>query len=364
MLKKLRELVEKDPGLKAREIARRLECTTTRVNQTLYASGGIFRSSDDHRWFIQTPRDVRIEFPADRWLEAHDFENSLSGALSPWSPHCESVTFVLPRGCRPMLEALVRLLALCNQLHQHGKGVVLDLSESEDTRTYFDRIGFYDHLPPEIRVLPNRPVEARAQVFRGNSKNLVELLEIDPVSRNDDIPDLLRKKFVSFAGEDYSTAATTILGELYDNVLMHSKATLSGFAGLQTYERTKHVQTVICDHGLGIIGTLSPIIATKYPQLAKKIAASSYPPDVALLIQVFSNGQITQLGHGHGLGLKRSGDFGLQHRARISIRQRDFELRISHSVGGTTFAHTQGLRRLDGTHICFDFFLTKSALSD
>ena len=241
---------------------------------------------------------------------------------------------------------------------------MLDLSESEGTRTYLDRIAFYEHLSPEINVVPNRPVEARAQVYRGNSKNLVELLAVDPINRNDDIPDLLREKFVSFAGVGYSTAATTILGELYDNVLMHSKATLSGFAGLQTYERTRHVQTVICDHGLGIIGTLSPIIATKYPQLAEKIASSSYPPDVALLIEVFSNGQITQLGKGHGLGLKRSGDFGQQHRARISIRQHDFELRISHSIGGTTFAHKQGLRRLDGTHICFDFFLTKSLMSD
>ena len=263
-----------------------------------------------------------------------------------------------------MLEALVRLLALCNQLCQQGKAVVLDLSESEGTRTYLDRIGFYENLSPEIQVLPHRPAEARAQIYRGNSKNMVELLAVDPVSRNDDIPDILRKKFVTFAGEDYSTAATTILGELYDNVLLHSKATLPGFAGLQTYERAKHVQTVICDHGLGIIGTLSPIIATKYPELAEKIASSSYPPNVALLIEVFSNGEITQLGKGHGLGLKRSGDFGQQHRARISIRQSDFELRISHSIGGTTFAHRLGLRRLDGTHICFDFFLTKPMLSD
>lgn len=334
------------------------------MNRTLYASKEIFRSNEEHCWFIQTPSDVRIEFPADKWMGAHDFERSLSDALSPWDPKCECVTFVLPKGCKPMLEALVRLLALCNQLHENGKAVVLDLRDSESTRTYLDRIGFYEHLSRKVHVLPRRPDDGRSQIFRGNSKNLVELLAVDPVNRNDDIPDLLRQKFVEFAGVVYSTAATTILGELYDNVLMHSKATLPGFAGLQTYERTKHVQTVICDHGLGIIGTLSPIIATKYPELAQKIALSSYPPDVALLIEVFSNGEITQLGKGHGLGLKRSGDFGQQHRARISIRQRDFELQISHSIGSTTFAHKQGLRRLDGTHICFDFFLTKPNFSD
>ena len=100
------------------------------------------------------------------------------------------------------------------------------------------------------------------------------------------------------------------------------------------------------------------MIEQRYPKVAQKIAASKDHAGVALLKEVFSSGRISQVdAEGRGLGLRRSRDFAKKFRARISVRQRDFELRIHHSNDQVTFTHDTNLVRIDGTHICFDFML-------
>ena len=62
-----------------------------------------------------------------------------------------------------------------------------------------------------------------------------------------------------------------VLSELLQNVEEHSGAATPGFAGLQFYKKTNHIQTVISDSGLGIVGTLMPVLSQRYPELAMKI---------------------------------------------------------------------------------------------
>lgn len=263
-----------------------------------------------------------------------------------------------------MLEALARLLALCNQLADAGKQVSIDFTNAKPTLNYLNRIGFFDLLRAGIKILPKWPAASAAAVYDGNNEGVVELREIDHIEPNDEIPDLLRKSFVSCAGDQYSVAAFTVLSELFSNVQEHSAATTAGFAALQFYRATNHIQAVISDSGLGIVGTLTPILKDRYPEVAQRIAESSLEPGVALLQEVFSGGRISQVNEsGRGLGLKRSGELANKFNAIISVRQEAFELKIKHVHQEIKFSHTLGLARIAGTHICFDFLLAPPSIS-
>jgi hypothetical protein len=268
------------------------------------------------------------------------------------------VVFVLKDECKMMVEVLARMLALSNQLVGAGKEVTLNFEASKKTLSYLDRLGFFDLLSDRIVVLPRRPKGTRAKAYRGNNDGVIEFRAIDPGDPDEEIPRLLERSFVRCAGASYSVAAFTILSELFGNVVEHSGVTAAGFAGLQFYKRANHIQAVISDSGHGIVGTLAPAVAQRYPAVARRIAASQHPPGVALLREVFSQGGISQVDEqGRGLGLKASGDQAGKFSAKISVRQRDFEFLIRHSPKGVTFAHRADLVRLEGTHICFDFLL-------
>lgn len=361
MLEIVRDFVSQNPGLKARTIASRLDVERSTINALLHANKDTFHQDESSCWSLVPPAELRVEFGVDgkTWLTAKDVEKLLSKAGSPLDSPCQRVVFSLKKGSRMMLDALARLLALSNQLAHAGKTVVLDFTESRSTYTYLDRLGFFDHLNAVIQVLPERrALRGRSQKFRGNNDGVVEFRAINPAQEEGEIPRLLERSFVACTDESYSVAVMTILSELYTNVLEHSGASVPGFAGLQSYKSAHHIQTVISDSGRGIVGTLAPVLSDKYPKVAQKIAASKDHKGIALLKEVFSAGQISQKkAEGQGLGLKQSRVFAKKFRARISVRQRDFELRIHHSNDRVTFTHDTNLVRIEGTHICFDFML-------
>lgn len=360
MLEIVREFVTKNPGSKARTIASRLGFERSPVSALLHAHKDIFLQDECSCWSLVAPVELRVEFgvAGKTWLSVKDVEKLLSKAGSPLDSPCQRVVFSLKEGSRMMLEALARLLALSNQLSHAGKTVVLDFNESRSTATYLDRLGFFDHLNTSIEVLPKEALRGRSKEFRGNNHGVVEFQSINPEHEESEIPQQLERSFVSCAGESYSVAVMTILSELYRNVLEHSDASTPGFAGLQSYKSTNHIQAVISDSGRGIVGTLEPVLEQRYPEVAQKIARSKDHPGVALLKEVFSAGQISQVeAEGRGLGLKRSGEFAKKFHARISVRQSDFELSIHHSNRRVTFTHDINLVRIEGTHICFDFML-------
>lgn len=358
MLAKIQTILDQEPGLKAKEIAAQLGIDKSVINQVLYRHKDVFvQDPEKFTWSLVV---LRVDLGSHCWLSADAFEKALLAAGSPLDATSHRITFVVGDDCKILLEALARLLAICNQLVATGKIVSIDFNKSRSTLTYLNRIGFIDLLQGNVQILPERPRTSAAATYEGNNEGVVELREIDHLHPCDEIPDLLRNSFVHCAGDQYSVAAHTVIAELFGNVNEHSASMSSGFAGLQYYPGAKrrHIQTVISDGGRGIVGTLMPILESKYPNVAKKIAKSPLDRRVALLQEVFSKGGISQVDDtGRGLGLKRSGGYAQKYNAVISVRQETFELKITHEGGVMKFDHNLGLARIAGTHICFDFLL-------
>lgn len=356
MLTHIRAYLEKNPGAKAGDIARYLKVDKSSVNSLLYNNADVFLQGDGYQWFIR-PIDLRIEL-GDEWLTSRQFERKLQLHDSIWNAKDTRVIFGVD-SCKLMLEAQARLLALCNQLSEANKKIALDFKDSSNSSlSFLDRNGFFELLSKDVEVLPERPQTGRAQSYRGNNEGLIELRKIDPTEEDATIIELIHKSFLNFAGKSYDIAAFTILSELYTNVVEHSGTSSHGFAALQFYPGSKKIQVVISDNGKGIVGTLAPLLGSRYPDVAKKIKESSDHQGVALLKEIFIHGSISQKKkNGSGLGLKRSGDLAEKFRATFTVRQSDFELKVYHSPDGVRFAHWLNLARIDGTHICFDFRL-------
>lgn len=355
MLKRISAFLEKSPSTKARAIAAELGLDRGEVNRLLHENTDKFEQDDEYQWSLVAP-SCRIEFPGGGWLTAWNFESALI-ERTPLTSAYREIVFALRDGGRPMLDFIARLLAFCNQLVIAGKTVTLDFGDSSSTLTYLNRVGFFDVLDGSIAVLPERPSGDLAREFQGNNQGVIEFRLIDPKNPDEDIPTLLRNSFVACADKSYSQAAFTILAELFDNVRDHSATGSPGFACLQFYRKAGKIQAVISDNGLGIVGTLAPVVPVKYPEVARAMSSAPHP-GVALLKEVFSKGMLSQKDDdGRGIGLKRSGDFAKKFKARISVRQSDFELRIHHDDGAVDFKHRANLALLQGTHICFEFKL-------
>jgi transcriptional regulator with XRE-family HTH domain len=358
MRSRIQDQLMRNPGQKAREIAARLGTDRSTVNQILHGHKDLF--VQDPKEFTWSLAGLRVDLEGHRWLDSAAFEDAILAAGSPLRSAIRRVTFVVGEECKILLEALARLLAISNQLATSGSVVSIDFSTSRRTLAYLNRIGFIDLLDDRVHILPKRPQRSAAAAYEGNNDGVVELRAIDHLLPDDDIPGLLRNSFVSCAGNQYNVAAHTVISELFRNVTEHSCATSAGFAGLQYYAggKRRHIQTVISDGGRGIVGTLMPILSSKYPRIANEIEASPLDPRVALLQKVFSEGGISQVNEpGRGLGLKGSGEYAQKYNAVVSVRQDTFELKVTHSQGQVQFSHRLGLAQLAGTHICFDFLL-------
>jgi hypothetical protein len=355
MLKRICAILESNPGAKAKMIASQMGVDRADVNRFLYEHKDKFEKDSDHQWYLVS--DVcRIEFGGDGWLTSWHFEKALAG-LSPLKSHHRAVVFVLKDDCKPLLEFLGRFLALCNQLVESGKAVTLDIEHSKATLSYLDRVGFFGLLAPTIAVRPQRPSGDLAKTFNGNNDGVIEFRSIDPAAPNQEIPRLLQKSFVACAGDSYSATAFTVLAELFGNVHEHSGTDSAGFACLQFYRKSRKIQAVISDNGLGIVGTLAPVLGKRYPETSARVAAAPHA-GVALLEEIFSHGKLSQVkADGRGLGLRVSSELAGKFRAKITVRQSDFEFRIHHGPGGVQFTHRLNLAQLNGTHICFEFKL-------
>ncbi|OEZ65344.1 hypothetical protein JAB5_13450 [Janthinobacterium sp. HH103] len=364
MIKAIQEILRKTPKLMAKNLAEKLKSDKTAINKILYANNKLFIVNSKFQWSLVDDKELVIEFQECLWMSAEIFEESISG-LEILDGNNSDIKFVLSKDCKILLEALARLLALCNQLNSLGKKVIIDFNNCKKTVSYFNRIGFFDKLDKEINIQPYRPKSSKAEAYAGNNNNVVELRSIDPINPDRTIPESLKNSFESCAGPNYSQAAFTILSELFGNVQEHSNLQVSGFAGLQNYSgKFPHIQTVISDSGLGIVGTLMPVLGKKYPKLLEKINSSKIDARVALLQEVFSLGGFSKSDDdGRGLGLKVSAGIANKFKAKISVRQETFELKINYVDGEIKFSHSLNLSRILGTHICFDFLLDSSLKS-
>jgi hypothetical protein len=366
MLEKVTALLKRSPGLKAKNIAADIGAEKGDVNAFLYRNRDAFYKDADFNWFLSDPSELRIELTTRGWLTAEEFENALGVGTPPLQARQDAVKFVIAKDSKIMIEALARLLALCNQLVAAGKRVSLDFTSCSSTLSYLNRIGFLDQLSNRVDVLPKRPKGSLASRFGGNNDGVVELIKIAADAPDHTIPKRLCQSFVRCADdEQYAVGAFTVLAELFGNVKEHSGSQLGGFAGLQFYKKTRHIQAVISDSGLGIVGTLEPVIPSRYPDVQRRIQASKLPPGIALLQEVFSRGGLSQSrDSGRGLGLKRSGELACRFNATISVRQDSFELKVFHELDASIrFSHRLNLAHIQGTHICFDLKLDNAGIA-
>lgn len=351
-------LAKKSPQ-KAVDIARALGLTRKEVNSFLHRNTGSFAKDAEFQWSVISSNELIVNIQSKKWIDCKSLEESLVAAGSPLDSSCKYVTFIIPEDSAILLEASARLLALCNQLVHIGKKVKLDFTACMSTLTYLDRVGVLINLHDNISVVPDRPQQTRALKFAGKSAALVEVRSIDRTKENKDIIIELTEKFVNLAGENYKTVAYTIFAELVGNVSEHSQTPIPGFAALQVYSsKKKHIQTIVSDSGLGISKTLRPSLKSHYPSLYRQYHKESLSSDIALVIEAISQGEISRFGAGRGLGFKSTTKQAMKFDAKLSIRQEAFSIMLQFENGELADVKKfTDLVKINGTHICFDFYI-------
>lgn len=294
-----------------------------------------------------------IEFSRG-WIDASKFEDALRNTSGPHQYAATEVHFAV--GCKIMIDVAVRLLSLFNQLDSCTRRVSLYFTEGESgAMGYLDRMGFFDHLAPNIAVNPPRPIVSGAAIYRGHNSHLVEIARINRHVRDRELPSKLADALMEGCNSrpdasELGGAAWTIFAELIDNVFSHSETKLDGYAALQLYSRGLCV--AVSDSGLGIMETLRPALKHEQPTLARL-------PDLDLLVEIFHQG-ISRHGADRGCGLKGSAAKAMKYNARLDVRLPNSRVLLVPGTGGyhldTTYCYDQ-LPLIWGTHICFKFSL-------
>ena len=362
MIEKIKKLLKKEPGLMAREIAKKLKCTTPEVNKIVHFAPELFvQDKENYTWKLISPNELEISFDT-QWITCTLFENTLKKSRNAIEK-AKTLTFILPEDCKFLIESSARFLAFCNQLAERKVKVTIDLSDNAKSLHYLNRAGFFDQLHEKVKVLPKRPSHSTAKSHKGNSSNVVEFGAVDPTHKNKDLVKQLTESFIALSSEKYQDPAFTVFSELITNVKDHSKSSAMGFAALQFYSpprKASHIQTVVSDSGLGIVTTLRPHLKKFYPELEGL-------SDCELVKKVMTEGRITQHGKesGRGLGFEASSKKALKYNAKYSVRQQDFSLEFIIRNGVLIdVIENKDLVKILGTHICFDFDIDESESAD
>lgn len=363
MLDDIKNILHNTPGLKGREIARKLNKDRKEVNSFLAKnSEGLYQS--DYKWFIEETNTVEWNIDKCSWLACDSFEESYLDVGNILQAEESNITINFPENCKILLIAAARIMALTNQLNLKGKNVTLNFGGCPKAMGYLNRLGFFDYVHSDIEILPARPKTSKAKKYKGNSKNLVEIGDIDLHAFNEELPKELTTAFTHHAGEEYYMAAFTVFSELIGNVEEHSETPIPGFAALQLYNgREKHIQIVISDHGLGLTNTLKTGLAEHYPDLASSLDLDDIESDIVLIKKALIEGKLSRYGHNpdniaRGLGLKKSQDYALKYNAEITVRQESILVKLLYNKGElVNSSYQKDLGFLAGTHVCFDFIL-------
>lgn len=359
MKRKIEQILNTTPGLTGREIAKKLGEEKKAVNSFLAKHQSVFHQDDDYRWYNTV--ETAIEFPAG-WVDADKYESVLACHPDLFNRKGK-IKFTLPEGCNLLLEPISRFLALSNQLDHHGIEVTIDLANCSNTRSFLNRAGFFDLLSKDIKIIPKRPKNSTAKIFKGNAESLVELGSICPKSKNKELIVGLHSSFVRKSSTDYDMAAFTVFSEFIGNVSEHSESELDGFAALQIYNpphMRNHIQTVISDSGLGVVPTLRSTLKKYYPALYKSYPDTGTESDIGLVLEVFSKGRVTRHGKesGRGLGFESTREQASKFDADLSIRLETFCVTLPYRDGELSPPLIKrDLTKIKGTHICFDFFI-------
>jgi hypothetical protein len=216
-------------------------------------------------------------------------------------------------------------------------------------------MGFFDHLAPEVEVLPARPLYSSAKLHRGGNSMLVEIARINKDARDDDLPTRLSDAvFRACSGrkdvEELKGATFTIFAELIDNIFSHSATRLDGYAALQVYSGGNRLSVAVSDSGLGIMQTLRPALRHEAPKLAKL-------SDIDLLVEVFRQG-VSRHGADRGCGLKGCAGKAIKFDATLDLRLPNQRVLLKPARGAYLANRAycyEALPLVWGTHVSFAF---------
>jgi hypothetical protein len=365
VLNEIKNILRITPGLKGREMAKKLKIDRKKVNLFLSKGhDGLFQDADNWKWYLKSSDVIEFNLTCKSWLTCEGFEENYKEVGNLLDADESNVLIKFPQGFKVLLIAGARIIALINQLILKDKKVVLNFEDCKKSMGYLSRLGFFDHIHEGIEIVPFRPKTSRAKQYKGNSKNIVEIGNIDLSDFNENLPKELTAAFIHHAGNDYRMASFTVFSELIGNVDEHSETPIPGFAALQLYNgKQKHIQTVISDHGLGLSKTLKENLKDHYPELADSLDMDSVDSDLDLIQKALTDGKLSRFGHNpedvaRGLGLKRSQDYALKYNAEITVRQDDFSIKMIYQDGELVDSiRSKDLEFLAGTHVCFDFIL-------
>lgn len=362
MQKGITKLLREVPWQKAKEIAKKLDLDRSEVSSHLHGSRHLYHQDSQYRWcLLESFLQITIA-SRSAWISTAQFERALKNSGSPHNTNKPSVLIKLPAQCRVKLCAAARILAIANQMIGVGKYIAIDFSDCDEAASYLNRAGFFDRLHKDVDVFPDRPTSSAAKNFNNNSSRLVELHEIG-VAGGENVPDRLKASFVAAVGSDHAGVLFSAIGELVGNVEEHAGSVQPGFAGLQCYGETSskwlQIQTVVSDSGVGICGTLKPVLEKKYPELVAKFDAQKPDADAKLVVHAFTNGGISSVDdEGRGLGLKNSAHSMEVLNGKLSIRQENFSVTLEYKDGKTKEYVELDLPRILGTHIVSEIHLT------
>ena len=354
---KTQDLVKSSPGIKAKKIATALGMDRKSINSYLHTEADIFLKDDDFGWHLKNLDSLTISLQENCWITCHSFEGTLRSYGSPLDSTHSKIVFIFPKGCKILIEATARLLALCNQLVAVGKDVLLDFTNCKQTYHVWDRTGFFEHLNASVFIKPGRPTVSKADQYRGKSSALVEFGFVCPQENNKELINQLSDRFVEYSSQRYDSVASTVFGEFIGNVSEHSQTQVPGFAALQKYRGSRHhIQTVISDSGLGIANTLIPSLEAHHPLMHRWKDDNDF--EMKIVEAVLTKGEISRFGSGRGLGFKSSVEQAAKFDARLSVRQKNFSIELIYKDGNLIeITKEDDLISLLGTHICLDFYV-------
>lgn len=142
MIADVERFLRENPGSKAKGIAKHFGVGKGEINSLLYKNPDSFVHDPDHRWSVVMDK-LTVVLKKEAWVDSASFEDVLAAVGSPLDSVCSGAEFVVPKGCKIMIDAAARILALCNQLVMVGKTVSIDFSACKATLTYFNRLGFF-----------------------------------------------------------------------------------------------------------------------------------------------------------------------------------------------------------------------------
>lgn len=366
MQKGIDTILKRSPGSKAKDMAKELGVDKTALNQFLYSNLEEYSVDDDFKWTLNSDSEFIITTTRAAWVDSGHVEKALKKFGSPLESQSKYLNIKIEKDRKLLLDAISKVLALANQAVHAGKKVSLDVG-STGTLSYLNRAHFFERLHPDVSVKPHRP-SSIDEKYNGKNHKIVELQRIGVPGTN--VPKMISNSLEQNAPDQQVnvTAVQCAISELVSNVEEHSKTPYPGFAGLQCYSKGPRpaVMMVVSDNGLGISGTLLPVLSSKYPGLASKFSANDPASGPNLIFKAFTEGGVSQVmgDDSRGTGLHTSGRQAANLNADVVIRQDRFEIKMQYREGVVRPPEFKlNLPKLLGTHVTFYFYLTKSKKS-